>query len=128
MRNVYAIVTTPEIAACCDFYRRALDARIVFRADWYAHVSFRGWEIGFLMPHQQTRLPVFQHTTTTRGLCIAIETEDVLADYAALIARGLPPLGPMRAFANGERSFALVDPAGTVVNFVEHRPDRTTGG
>ena len=122
MRNVYAIVTTPEIRECCDFYRRALDARIVFRADWYAHISFRGWELGFLKPHQEARLPVFQHTTTTRGLCIAIETEDVQKDYDTLISRGLAPLGPMREFANGERSIAVIDPAGTVLNFVEHRP------
>ncbi|WP_043112701.1 VOC family protein [Solimonas flava] len=127
MRNVYAIVTTPEIRACCDFYRRALDARIVFRADWYAHISFRGWELGFLKPHQDAPLPVFQHTTTTRGLCIALETENVQADYEQLLARGLAPLGPMREFANGERSFALIDPAGTVLNFVEHRPHAADG-
>jgi len=126
MRNVYAVVTTAEITACCEFYRKALEARIVFRADWYAHISFRGWELGFIKPHQEARLPVFQHTSTTRGLCIVIETEDVRADYDAIIARGLSTLGPMREFANGERSFALIDPAGTVLNFVEHRPGAGT--
>ena len=74
MRNVYAIVTTAAIGDCCDFYRRAFGARIVFRADWYAHISFRGWEIGFLKPHQEARLPVFQHTTTTRWLFIVVES------------------------------------------------------
>lgn len=126
MNSVYAIVTTPEIQACCEFYRRAFSARIVFRAEWYAHISFRGWELGFLKPHQDARLPVFQHTTTTRGLCLAIESANVQEDYDALILRGLAPLGPMRQFANGERSFALLDPAGTVINFVEHRPERPT--
>jgi len=123
MQGVYAIVTTPEIQACCDFYRRAFSARIVFRADWYAHIRFRGWELGFIKPHQDTRLPVFQHTTTTRGLCIAIESTNVQDDYDTLIERGLAPLGPMRRSANGERSFAVLDPAGTVINFLEHRAD-----
>lgn len=121
MNNVYAVVTTPELRACCEFYRRAFSARIVFRADWYAQISFRGWELGFLKPDQEARLPIFQHTTTTRGLCIAIESDDVQDDYDSLIRRGLAPLGPMQQFANGERSFALLDPAGTVINFVEHR-------
>lgn len=123
VQGVYAIVTTPEIQACCDFYRRAFSARIVFRADWYAHIRFRGWELGFIKPHQDNRLPVFQHTTTTRGLCIAIESTNVQDDYDALIAHGLAPLGPMRQSANGERSFAVLDPAGTVINFLEHRAD-----
>ncbi|NKF20716.1 VOC family protein [Solimonas marina] len=121
MRRVYAVVTTPEIRACCDFYRRALEARIVFRADWYAHISFRGWELGFLRPEHQAPLPIFQHTTTTRGLCIAVESENVDDEYQQLQRRGVAMLGPMREFANGERAFALVDPAGTVINFVEHR-------
>ncbi|HEX4895129.1 MAG TPA: VOC family protein [Solimonas sp.] len=116
---MHPIVTTPALAECCEFYQRAFKARVLFRADWYVQIAIGDWEIGFLRPNHPTRLPVFQHTTLTRGLCLALEVADVEASYAELQARGVPPLGALREFPNGERSFSVIDPAGIVINVVE---------
>lgn len=124
MRTWYPIVTTAALRECAEFYQNAFDARVLFRNDWYLHLSVSGWEIGFLRPNPPTRLPVFQHTTQTRGLCFALEVPDVSAVYEDLARREVPPLGPLTRFGDGELSFSVVDPAGTVLNIVERRDSR----
>ena len=118
----YPIVTTTALRECCDFYERAFDARVMFRSDWYVQIGVGDWEIGFLRPNPPVRLPVFQHTMQTRGLCLAIEVADVVAVFEDLRRRQIPPLGTLTRFSNGEQAFTVVDPAGTVLNIVERRP------
>jgi uncharacterized glyoxalase superfamily protein PhnB len=125
MNRVHPIVTTPALLDCAAFYERAFDAQVVFRNTWYAHVSLDGWEIGFLHPNPPQRTPVFQQTTPTRGLCLAVEVEDVRATAARLQDRGVALLGPLRSFAHGEVSCSVMDPAGVVLNIVERREPRT---
>lgn len=122
MTAACAVITTPSIRECCDFYARALDAEIVERSEGYARLRFRGSELAFVQPHLQRRLPMFQHTTLTRGLSLAIESDNLMFEYDELIRRGLAPLGPLREFEGGQHSFAVIDPAGTVINFIEPRP------
>lgn len=124
MRTWYPIVTTTALRECAEFYQRAFDARIAFHSDWYLHVSLSGWEIGFLRPNPPARLPVFQHTTHTRGLCLAVEVPKVMAAYEDLQRRGIALLGMLTEYGGGEQGFALVDPAGTVLNIVERRGGR----
>jgi catechol 2,3-dioxygenase-like lactoylglutathione lyase family enzyme len=119
--NVYPIVTTPEPVACRDFYRKALDARIEFETDWYVHLAIGGWEIGFLKPNPPQRLPVFQHARPSHGLTLAIEVPDIRAVHRQLTERGIETLGRPEQFASGELAFSVMDPAGVVLNFVEHR-------
>jgi catechol 2,3-dioxygenase-like lactoylglutathione lyase family enzyme len=122
MNTACTVITTPSIRECCDFYARALDAAIVERSEGYARLRFRGCELAFVLPHTQRRLPMFQHTAPTRGLSITVESSNLLNEYDDLIRRGLAPLGPLREFEGGQRSFAVIDPAGTVINFIEPRP------
>ena len=122
MRNVCAVITTPLVRECCEFYARALDATVIDHSEGFARLRFRGFELAFIQPNQLPRLPMFQHTAPTRAFSLAIESGNLLLDYDDLIRRGLAPLGPLREFENGQRSFALIDPAGTVINFIEPRP------
>ena len=119
--NLYPIVTTPEPGACREFYKKALDARILFETDWYVHLSIGNWELGFLKPNPPQRLPVFQHARPSHGLTLAIEVPDVAAVFQQLAARGIDALGKPEKFPNGELAFSVMDPAGVVLNFVEHR-------
>jgi len=121
--NLYPIVTTLVPAECRDFYQKALDARIIFQADWYVHLAIGSWELGFLKPDPPQRLPVFQHARPSHGLTLAIEVPDVRAVFKQLADRGIEALGKPEVFANGECAFSVMDPAGVILNFVEHRAD-----
>jgi len=121
--NLYPIVTTLVPVECRDFYQKVLDARIVFQTDWYVHLKIGSWEIGFLKPNPPQRLPVFQHARPSSGLTLAIEVPDVRATYRQLGARGIEALGKPTEFPNGELAFSVMDPAGVILNFVEHKPE-----
>ena len=118
--NLYPIITTLEPVACRDFYKQALDARVLFETDWYVHLAVGNWEIGFLQPNPPQKLPVFQHTRPSAGLTLAIEVPDVKECYLQMTRRKVQTLGKPEKFPNGEWAFSVMDPAGVVLNFVEH--------
>jgi uncharacterized glyoxalase superfamily protein PhnB len=119
MRHLYPIITTPMLREARDFYVRVLNARVLFQQDWYVHLSLSGWEIGFLRPNHPGKLPVFQQATATRGLCLALEVDNVQEMYDELLHKGVESLGPLQRSMGGEPSFSVMDPAGVVLNVVE---------
>ena len=123
--SFYPIVTTPALQQCRDFYVKAFDARVLFESEWYVHLKVREWEVGFLRPNPPKKMPVFQHSTLTRGMCFGLEVEDIAAVYEQLKERGFDPLSKPEQFPSGDISFSVVDPAGVVINVVEHLPDKS---
>jgi len=126
MRHLYPIITTPNLADCSRFYVDVLGARVLFQQDWYVHLSVSGWEIGFLQPNHPQRLPVFQHTALSRGLCLALEVDDVRALHDELVAKGIELLGALRRYPSGDLSFSVMDPSGIVINIVERRAEASS--
>lgn len=126
MNHLYPIVTTAAPLDCRDFYVSALGARVLFQKEWYVHLSLEGWEIGFLQPKPPVRLPVFQHASVSRGLCLAVEVQDVRALHAQFVAQNIPRLAELAEFPGGEWAFSVVDPAGVVLNIVERHPEART--
>ena len=124
MSHLYPIITTPDLARCRAFYVEALGAQVLFEQDWYLHLSVDGWEIGFLHPSHPRRMPVFAHTALTRGLCLALEVEDVRAVHEIMQTRGFELLGQLGEHPGGELSFSVMDPAGTVLNVVARQAAR----
>lgn len=123
--NVYPIITTLALPESLDFYRRALDARVLFESDWYIHLAIGNLEIGFLRPNPPQKLPVFQHARPSHGLCLALEVPDVQAMHRQLVDRRIEILGQPEQFPNGEWSFSVMDPSGVILNFVEHRAPKS---
>lgn len=124
MTHIYPIITTPNLRDCSRFYVDAFGAQRLFEQDWYVHLSVNGWEIGFLQPNCPNRLPVFQHTALSRGLCLALEVEDVQCLHDDLLRKGIELLGPLQTYPSGERAFSVMDPAGVVINVVQRDPRR----
>lgn len=121
--NFYPIVTTLVPAECRDFYKKALDARVVFESDWYVHLAIGDREIGFLKPNPPRRLPVFRHARPSSGLTLAFEVADVSAVYRQLQRWQIETLGRPEESETGEMSLSVLDPAGVILNFVEIRKD-----
>lgn len=121
--NFYPIVTTVVPQECRDFYKKTLDARVLFESEWYVHLRIGEREIGFLKPNPPQRLPVFRHARPTSGLTLAFEVPDVGAVYRQFMRWGIDTLGKPEESAGGELALSVLDPAGVILNFVEHRPD-----
>lgn len=125
MKHLYPIVTTPMVRECRDFYVSALGARVLFQQDWYVHLDIEGWEIGFLRPQPPIRLPVFMHAAPSRGLCVAVEVDDVRRLHERLLAQKVEILAPLERYPGGELTFSVMDPAGVVLNIVERHAGDT---
>ena len=121
--NFYPIVTTLVPGECRDFYKKALDARVLFETEWYVHLAIGEREIGFLMPNPPRRLPVFRHARPSSGLTLAFEVPDVSAVYRQFQRWQIETLGKPEESETGEMSFSVLDPAGVILNFVEIRKD-----
>ena len=121
--NFYPIVTTLVPAECRDFYKKALDARVVFESEWYVHLAIGDREIGFLKPNPPRRLPVFRHARPSSGLTLAFEVPDVSAVYRQFQRWQIETLGKPEESETGEMSFSVLDPAGVILNFVEIQKD-----
>ena len=89
------------------------------------HLKVHEWEVGFLRPNPPKKMPVFRHATLTRGMCFGLEVEDIAAIYEQLKERGFEPLSKPEQFPSGDISFSVVDPAGVVINVVEHLPNKS---
>jgi len=120
----YPIVTTLVPIECRDFYKQALDARVLFETDWYVHLAIGSREIGFLKPNPPQRLPIFRHARPSSGLTLAFEVPDVSAVYRQFTRWKIDTLGKPEVSENGEMAFSVMDPAGVILNFVEHIPDK----
>lgn len=123
--NFYPIVTTLVPKECRDFYKKALDARIVFETDWYVHLAIGDREIGFLLPNPPQRLPLFRHARPSSGLTLAFEVPDVSAVFRQLARWGIETLGKPEQSDHGEMAFSVMDPAGVILNFVEIQQDNS---
>jgi catechol 2,3-dioxygenase-like lactoylglutathione lyase family enzyme len=123
--NFYPIVTTLVPLECRDFYQKALDARVVFQTDWYVHLAIGQREIGFLKPNPPQRLPVFRHARPSSGLTLAFEVPDVSAVYRQFQRWKIETLGQPEQSESGEMAFSVMDPAGVILNFVEHIPEKS---
>lgn len=119
--NFYPIVTTLVPTECRDFYRKALDARVLFESEWYVHLAIGDREIGFLKPNPPRRLPVFRHARPSSGLTLAFEVPDVSAVHRQFQRWQIETLGKPEESETGEMSFSVLDPAGVILNFVEIR-------
>ena len=121
--SFYPIVTTLVPGACRDFYKQALDARVVFETEWYVHLAIGDREIGFLAPNPPRRLPVFRHARPSSGLTLAFEVPDVSAVFRQFQRWKIDTLGKPEESDTGEMAFSVMDPAGVILNFVEVRRD-----
>jgi catechol 2,3-dioxygenase-like lactoylglutathione lyase family enzyme len=123
--NFYPIVTTLVPMECRDFYKKALDARILFETEWYVHLAIGERELGFLKPNPPQRLPVFRHARPSSGLTLAFEVPDVGAVYRQFTRWQIETLGKPDESATGELAFSVMDPAGVILNFVEIQKDNS---
>ena len=123
MKHLYPIITTANPRECRDFYQRVFGARLLFQQEWYVQLAIEHFEIGFLAPNPPVKLPVFSHASVARGLTLAVEVDDVRKLYAEVQRAGVPRLAELAEFPGGEWAFAVVDPAGVVLNIVERHAE-----
>ena len=120
MKFWYGVITT-KVQESRDFYVKLFGREIVFEQDWFVLPSLGGSELGFLAPERLDQAPIFRRAFQGQGVWITVESHDVDADYARILAMNVPIEVPLRDEPWGDRHFALADPNGIGVDVVQRR-------
>jgi uncharacterized glyoxalase superfamily protein PhnB len=101
------------------FYQRFFPFQPAFAIGWYVHLSWEG-DPGVnlaVMDGQHESIPA-SHRGTVSGLILNFEVEDVDAEYARLVAAGLPIVQDLRSELFGQRHFLTQDPNGVLIDII----------
>jgi catechol 2,3-dioxygenase-like lactoylglutathione lyase family enzyme len=122
LHDAYPIIVTDKVAECRDFYTRWLGFSVVFEASWFVYLASAGDRphgVAF-MAGDHPSSPPGPETFTGRGMFLTLQVADAAAEFARLTGASAPIAWALRDEPWGQRRFALVDPAGTWVDVVQH--------
>lgn len=120
--SAYPLITTPQLFACRDFYRRHFGFEVGFEASWFVWLT-RGADDGavalaFMHPEHPSR-PPGPEPLDGRGLLLTLQVDDAAAEATRLAAAGVAITYPLSTEPWGQKRFQVIDPAGLVLDIVE---------
>lgn len=121
MKKLFPLTITTKIVECKDFYTHLFNFNVVFEAEWYIHLKHeQGMELALMLPNQHNQ-PQFLHAAYGgRGIVYSFEVDDAEAEYARLKELGAIFTFDLTVEEWGQKHFMLQDPAGVVIDVVEH--------
>lgn len=114
-------VITEKVQESKDFYVRLFDCVVIYEADggWFVLLQLGNSELGFMKPNLKSQAQIFRPTFQGLGIFIAVDVEDVDAEYKRIQALGVPIEVTIRDELWGDRHFAVIDPNGIGVDVVQ---------
>jgi len=121
--SLFPVYVTDNLAALKSFYSAIFGFQAVFfDPEFYLHLQHpeNGTQIGFLMPDHVTQ-PAFLHAQSQfEGHVLTFDVSDAKAALAAAEKAGLEILFPYTEEPWGQNHFMIKDPAGLILDIVEH--------
>lgn len=121
--TTYAVFVSNDLAALSAFYTATFgfDA-VFFEPDFYLHLKHpvNGMEIGFLAPGLDNQPDFLGPVADRDGYVLTFEVADARVALERAEAMGLDIAMAFREEAWGQRHFMVRDPAGVVLDIVEH--------
>nr|WP_240955399.1 VOC family protein [Micromonospora sp. HNM0581] len=110
-----------DVSASAAFVTQHFDFHEEMSADGFVSLARDG--VGFNLIFLRTGLASLQpeslRTQRAQGLIVAFEVDDIDAEYARLVAAGLPIATPIQTEPWGERFFQVADPNGVILQVVQ---------
>lgn len=129
LRDLYPLITTPDLFAARDFHIRHFGLEVLFQASWFVYLTrpgqdgTRGATLAFMHPDHPSN-PPGPESFDGRGMILTIEVEDAAAAHDQLRQDGAPILYPLTDEPWGQRRFMTRDPAGVQIDIVQQtRPE-----
>lgn len=116
-------IVTEKVLESRDFYCRVFGAQVSYEGEggWFVLLQVGDSELGFMRPGLKSQASGFHATFQGEGVWIAIEVDDVDAEYQRIQALEVPLTADLRDEPWGYRHFALLDPNGISVDVVQKR-------
>ena len=120
--RIWSGVITEKIQESKEFYVELFGFEVVFDSDWFVLLGSGESQLGFMAPNLESQAPIFRNAFQGQGTWLAIDVEDVDAEYSRIQSLGVPIEVPIRDEAWGDRHFVVVDPNGIGVDIVKYTP------
>lgn len=124
IRDLYPLITTPDLFAARDFYVTQFGFQVFFRSSWFVYLSgagedrTRGATLAFMHPDHPSN-PPGPEAFGGQGMVLTIEVSDAAAVFDRLGQNGAPIIHPLTDEDWGQRRFMTRDPAGVLVDVVQ---------
>lgn len=123
IEDVFLLIITDRMAQCQRFYETHFGFNTVFESKVYTQIASPGHQgKTFSLAFMPTRHPfgvVPQAAFGGNGIMLTIQTADVDALHAKLVAEDVPVIHGPKSEPWGQRRFDVRDPAGTYVDVVQ---------
>ena len=120
--KIWSGVVTEKVRESRDFYVNLFGCEVLYEGDddWFVLLQLGEGELGFMKPGQASQASIFHKAFQGRGVWIAIDVEDVDAEYQRIKGLGIPVEADIQDEPWGDRHFVVVDPNGIGVDIVQH--------
>ena len=123
IRDMYPLITAPDLDAVKTFYETHFDASAVFQANWFLMLVLPDEDGGartlaFMTPDHPSR-PPGPEPFDGKGMILTLQVDDAAAAFARAEARNAPIHYALADEPWGQRRFMLRDPAGMLLDVVE---------
>lgn len=115
-------VVTEKVQESKDFYVRLFGCEVLYEGEdgWFVLLQLGDSELGFMKPGLESQAAIYRPAFKGQGVWIAINVEDINAEYRRIKALGVTIEVEMRDEPWGDRHFVVVDPNGIGVDVVQH--------
>lgn len=115
-------IVTEKVQESKAFYVKLFGCEVVYEGenDWFVLLGLNGSELGFMKPQLPTQAEVFRPVFQGQGIWIAVNVEDVQAEYQRIKDLGIAIEVELRKEPWGDQHFVLRDPNGIGVDVVQH--------
>lgn len=117
--KLWSGVVTEKVRESRDFYVRLFGCTVIYENDWFVLLELGGGEIGFMQPGLDAQAAIYRRPFPGQGVWIAVDVDDVDAEYEHIRGLGVPIEVGLRDEPWGDRHFAVIDPSGIGVDVVQ---------
>ena len=124
VRDLYPLVTTPQLEETRDFYVSNFDFEVAFEASWFVYLvgpgeeGSRGATLAFMHPDHPSN-PPGPESFGGKGMILTVEISNAAEVFERFIAADAPIVYPLTDEEWGQRRFMTRDPAGVLVDIVQ---------
>ena len=121
--SFYNGIITSKLKETKEFYTKILKFSVKFENDWFILFEKDGRELAFMLPNLEFQHKIFQGELGGKGIWLAMECEDLEAEYERIKDSDVEIVVDLRTEDWGETHFSIVDPNGIGIDFVRYQPN-----
>lgn len=90
--KLWSGVVTDKVQESRDFYVRLFCCEVNYEGEdgWFLLLQLGSGKIGFMKPNLESQAAIYRRTFQGQGVWIAVDVEDVEAEYQRIQAMGIP--------------------------------------